>query len=298
MSDYGAALTDLLPEPLPPRRSEWLTYGGNRVHLEYIGDPRAPLRVVMLHGAGGHAGLLWPFAAAVAARGCYVLVPDLPGYGRTQVPHPGRLRYEHWVALAAHLLTTQRHAHDGPLVVVGASMGGMLGYDAATRTRAADALVATCLLDPQDSGARAHMTRPSWLGPAAPTLLRALAGPLARVRVPVRWLANMGAISNDAALTRLVVRDRLGGGNRVALGFLRSFLDSHPAVPPEQSDLPVVLAHPAQDRWTPTRVSMPFFTRLAGPTELVHLHGAGHVPIEQPGASQLVETIVRTAGGT
>lgn len=75
-------------------------------------------------------------------------------------------------------------------------------------------------------------------------------------------------------------------------GFVRSFLDSAPAVEPEDATGPaVVLAHPADDRWTPTEVSLRFFERIAAPKELVLLEGAGHYPVESPGAHQLVDAI-------
>ena len=298
MTTYASYLPGgFLPDPLPARESTWIDHGEYRVHVERIGDPGAADCVVLLHGAGGHAGLLWPYAAAIAARGVYVVVPDLPGYGRTRTARPGRVRYHDWVDLAARVVTEQRKAHTGRLVVVGASMGGLLGYDVATRTGVVDGLVATCLLDPSDARARRAMARPSWLGPIAPALLTVIAGPLAGVRVPIRWLAKMDAISNDPAVRAAVLADRLGGGNRIPLGFLRTFLTSRPAVPPERADLPVVLAHPADDRWTPAEVSMPFFDRLAGPAEVVLLPNAGHLPVEQPGAAHLIETVVAMARG-
>ena len=53
----------------------------------------------------------------------------------------------------------------------------------------------------------------------------------------------------------------------------------------------VVLAHPAEDRWTPTEVSLRFFDRIAAPKRFVPLLGAGHYPVEPPGARQLVDAI-------
>lgn len=113
------------------------------------------------------------------------------------------------------------------------------------------------------------------------------AGPAAGVGVPLPWLTNMRAIANDPALTDLVVRDRRGGGNRMPLGFFRSFFESAPAVEPEEATHPpVVLAHPADDRWTPAEVSLRFFDRIAAPKEYVPLEGAGHFPVESPGAQR------------
>jgi alpha-beta hydrolase superfamily lysophospholipase len=288
---------DLRSGPLPPRASTWWRHGGTEVHVERVGDPVAPRRAVLLHGAGGHAAAMWPFAALAARRGVHVVVPDLPGYGRTRVPRPGAVRYRDWVALACDLLRAERAAHDGPLLLVGASLGGMVAYDAATRTGAADALLVTCLPDPRDPVVRRHLTRVPWLGAVARPALRLLAGPLADVRVPVRRLTNMRAIANDPELIDLVVRDRRGGGGRVPLGFLRSFLDSAPAVEPEEATgPPVVLAHPAVDRWTPTAMSLRFFDRIAAPKELVLLEGAGHYPVEAPGVHQLLDAIEKAFG--
>ncbi|GAA1452135.1 alpha/beta hydrolase [Nocardiopsis tropica] len=277
------------------RESTWHEHGDVIMHADRIGDPGARRRVIFLHGAGGHSGLLWPFSAAVARRGLYVVAPDLPGYGRTEVGDRSAVRYTDWVSVADEFVRAERDAHDGPLIVAGASMGGLLGYDVATRTGAVDALVATCLLDPRDPAARRRISRHAWLGDAAPRLMRVVAGPLAGVSVPMRWLANMAAISNDPQLTRVVLRDRLGGGTSMPLGFLRSFLEWEPAVEPERAGgFGVVLAHPAEDRWTPVEISLPFFERHAGPRKLVLLEGAGHFPVEEPGAGQLVEAIVDT----
>lgn len=288
----------LRPDPPPRCESTWRRFPDADVHVERVGEPDAARRAVLLHGAGGHAGLLRPYAAALAHRGFHVVVPDLPGYGRTRVRRRGAVRYADWVRVAVGISSAERQAHQGPLTLVGASMGGLLAYDAATRTGAADAVIATCLLDPRDPRARRRISRYAWLGDAAPPLLRVAAGPLAATPVPVRWLANMWAISNQPELTEAVVGDPLGGGNSVPLGFLRSFLESAPAVEPERAaDTTVVLAHPAEDRWTPVEVSLPFFERLAGPKRLVMLDGAGHLPVEEPGVGQLLDAVVEASSG-
>lgn len=289
--------TELRANPLPRRRSTWWRWHDTEVHVERVGDPEAPTRAILLHGAGGHAAALWPYAALAAHHGIHVVVPDLPGYGHTRVPKRHAVRYDHWVQLACDLVEAERQAHDGRLLLVGASMGGLLAYDAATRTGAADQLVVTCLFDPRDPRARRHIARQPWLGAIAGPVLRAVAGPLAGVSVPMRWLANMGAIANKPELTDLVLGDPYGGGNRMPLGFLRSFLDSAPAVEPEDATgPPLVLAHPAEDRWTPVEVSQRFFDRLAVPKELVLLDGAGHYPVELPGARTLIDLVTDGVG--
>lgn len=158
-------------------------------------------------------------------------------------------------------------------------------------------MVATCLLDPRNAALRQVIAWHPRLGDLVVPLIRVLAGPCAGFSVPLRWLTNMRAISNRPELAQVVLRDRRGGGNSVPLGFLRSYLESAPAVEPEDARIPVVLAHPAKDRWTPVHVSQPFFERLAGPKRLVMLDNAGHFPVEEPGVHQFVEAVVDAASG-
>ena len=65
---------------------------------------------------------------------------------------------------------------------------------------------------------------------------------------------------------------------------------------PEDFDAcPVLLAHPAEDRWTPVQLSRTFFDRIRAPKQLVMLEGAGHFPVEQPGLDQLTDAVAGMA---
>ena len=71
---------------------------------------------------------------------------------------------------------------------------------------------------------------------------------------------------------------------------MHSLLAIRPAIEPEDFDLcPLLLVHPAADRWTTIEASRPFFDRIKGPKELVMLENCGHFPIEEPGVSRLEE---------
>lgn len=274
------------------RQSTWWRWRDMDVHVERIGDPEAPVRLLLFHGAGGNAAAMSPFAEYLAALGTYVSVPDLPGYGLTQSPDPSGIRYGHWQQFAQDFVRAE--ADDRPLVLMGASMGGLLAFEAAAATSLAAALVVTCFLDPRDDRVRARLTWHPVLGKLAGPALRLLAGPLARVRVPIRWLADMRHISNDPGLVRTVLGDSRGGGGSMSLGWMRSFLEWRPDVEPEDfSTGRVLMVHPAEDRWTPTEISEPFFARIAAPKQTVMLENAGHFPIEQPGLDQLVAAVGR-----
>lgn len=284
----AAAYVDLLPAPWRARLttyrpvSEWRAVAGYRLHLaSWRPDRPARARLIVLHGAGGHAAALWPLAALGAAAGFEVLVPDLPGYGRTQVP-PGRVaRYQDWIEVGTAVLAAA--AADQPTVVFGASMGGRLGYDVVARHGGAAHLLATCLLDPADPGTWPALMRwgGAWGMRIARPLLDAAGAVVDRWRVPIRWLTPMRLIANTPEAVDTCLRDRRGGGNRVALGFVSSFLRAPPLVRPEVFRCcPVSLVHPAEDRWTPVSMSLSFVDRLAAPKRLVLLPDGGHLPVE------------------
>ena len=106
----------------------------------------------------------------------------------------------------------------------------------------------------------------------------------AALRLPMRWFANMRGIANHPEVSRLLATDPVGGGNRVPLRFMHSLLSITPAIEPEEFDVcPVLLAHPAADRWTTLEASKPFFDRIKAPKEFAMLENCGHFPIEEPG---------------
>ena len=249
--------------------------------------PDAAARVMVIHGGGGYSGALWPFAAIAAGEGADVLAPDLPLYGDTEVTDPAGVRYDDWVELLCELVGAERADDPRPLILFGASMGGMLAYEVAARTGQAAAVAATCLLDMSDPTARSAATRYAWLGRPAPTVLKMVDPVLGRVRIPIRWMVKMSQMSTDPRLSRLCAEDPRGGGVSVPLGFLSSFTVFEHTRPQNYSGPPVTLVAPAADAWTPPEVSIRFLQRISAPTELVMLENCGHFPIEEPGLTQL-----------
>lgn len=280
---------DLQPDRALRPESTWWHWRGDDVHIERIVRPEARVRMLLIHGAGGHAAAVWPFATMAAGQGFEVAVPDLPGYGRTRVHDRHGIRYADWADCLTELIRDQHGADSRPLVILGASMGGMLAYEVAARTGLAAAVAATCLLDPRLPQVRSAIARRPWLGHHGSRLLSPAVD---SVRVPMRWMANMPAMSNDPELTRLVATDPHGGGVSMPLGFLRTYLASVPHIEPEKfTTCPVWLVHPGADAWTPLPLSEMFFERIAAPKRLTVLDNAGHYPVETPGIYQLARTL-------
>lgn len=290
-TDYLACLPPAWRERATAEpESDWWPWRDMTLHIARVRKPEAPARLMILHGAGGHAGALWPAAALAAESGFDVLVPDLPGYGRTRLPKPSAVRYADWVDCVSDLLRAEHARDTRPLVILGASMGGMLGYAVAARVGGVHTLLATCLLDPRDP--RVWSVLSPLMGRWSLSVLNAAAPLLDRLRLPIRWLTPMEKIANQPALAHLCCTDKRGGGGRVALGFLRTWLGAVPPVEPEQFDAaPVILVHPGEDRWTPPELSLRFLRRLGGESRYVALENAGHFPVEEPGLGQLAAVL-------
>ena len=299
-SEYLACLPmdwRLRAAAVPAPDSIWWPWRTMRLHIRTLPQADARARLLLLHGAGGHSGALWPLGSLAATLGYEVLAPDLPGYGLTEVPDPASVTYPDWIDCITDLVRAQTATDQRPLVLVGASMGGMLGYSVSARLPGAVAhLLATCLLDPSNPVCWPALSR--WGGAPSVRLIRPLLAAVARHRlparwrVPIRWVAPMNAIANQPRLAGLCTQDSRGGGGLVSLGFLASFLLSTPELQPEEfRQVPLTLIHPVNDRWTPPSMSLSFLHRIAGLARYVPLEGCGHFPVEEPGMSTAVRVL-------
>lgn len=89
--------------------------------------------VLLLHGWGASAKLMWPLAERLAPLGYHVLVPDLPGFGDSEPP-PSAWSVRDY---AAHVLAFLDQQNIERVHLVGHSFGGrislVLGAEAARR---------------------------------------------------------------------------------------------------------------------------------------------------------------------
>lgn len=277
---------------IPPPSSEapvieYADVRGLRLAVERYPSPGSAVNVFIIHGAGGYARIFMPYARALQQAGYEVYVPDMPGYGNSKVPAGIDVTHSLWEACLADLIDKECKRNGRPCVLLGCSIGGFLAYQAACMSPHVKGLVATLLANPQEPMVRKAFARYPLIGRIAEPLLSAL-GPLARLRVPLRWLANMSAIANDRALVDVFLRDPSGGGNRLPLSFVRSLLRAGPAIEPSRFDrCPVLVIHPAKDRWTPPDLSLPMYEVLPVRKKWVWLENCGHFPVEQPGLATM-----------
>jgi len=272
-----------------PREEIW-TWDGLAVHLDRYETEDATAVIVGLHGGGGYGRMLAPIGLVARRLGFDAVLPDLPGYGLSRVS-PRRFIYDTWVACARDLIASESRRTGLPVIALGASMGGMLAYDAAAAGAPLAGIVATTLIDPQDPIVLRALGRKRWVGPLASRMLRLVPVVTDPLPIPMAYATNMRAIANNNAVAAIVRSDRLGGGRIVPARFLRTWMDYSSKRDPNEVTSPVLLAHPGDDRWTPTELSMRFFNTLPGQKRLVVLDKCGHFPIEEPGLMQLETTV-------
>lgn len=70
----------LVPEAQPTRD---VFYRGKRVHMRMFGPDSGP-KILALHGWNGRASMLRKLCDALAGEGYHVIVPDLPGHGKSE----------------------------------------------------------------------------------------------------------------------------------------------------------------------------------------------------------------------
>lgn len=137
---------------LPATSTNHITAAGRTVSLTELGDERAPV-YLLVHGIGASSRYYRPLAAELS-HGGRVLVPDLPGFGRSP-----RTDTPLSIPLLAEALADLLHgrAPGQPVVVVGHSMGAQVATElAASNPELVSQLV---LLGPVVNPAERHPVR-------------------------------------------------------------------------------------------------------------------------------------------
>ena len=279
-----------------PDEDYW-TWENHAIHLERYSNPEARAKVMMLHGVGGNGRVLSFMAVPLRKRGFEVIAPDLPGYGLSRVRSES-IDYAAWIRLVDHLLQTEKAKDDRPIFLFGLSAGGMLSYHVACLNNCVEGLIATCILDFREREVlRGSAANPMAARVGAP-FLELVARFAPSLKLPMKAVANMEALVNDRDLLNFLINDKTSAGATVPVGLITSMTTASPSVEPEDFDrCPVLLVHPAEDRWVTVGLSELFFKRLRCPKQLVLLENAGHLPLESPGLQQMEEAIVEFIDG-
>jgi len=245
-----------------------------------------------LHGVGGNGRLLSFVGAPLFKQGIEVISPDLPGYGISFIPKK-RISWSMWRNLTVDLINHELEKDNRPIVLFGLSAGGMLAYQAACINHKVAGVIFSTLLDQRIP----EVIEQSAIHPLAVRvgvpMLKVLAKVYPTFEMPMKFVANTRKLVNDDRYLKLLVTDKHSAGATVPIELIASIAEAAPELEPEHFNIcPALLVHSSEDRWTPVEISRLFFDRLNCPKKIVMLENAGHLPIEQPGLSQLEDSVM------
>ncbi|WP_052131554.1 alpha/beta hydrolase [Planococcus sp. CAU13] len=272
---------------------EWWVWNDFRIHLDRMTAPDSTIKIVLIHGGGGNGRLLAPYGRMLQIQGYDVVSPDLPPYGLSYSRSLKSMDYSDWINIMTEFIKQEFERDGKPIVLLGASIGGMLAYHTASMSKQVEGLIVTTFVDTSDPKVRDQIAPNKLISRLGKAMMDSFPFVLDSVRLSVSQVSRMKLITNNVELTSLIINDPRAAGTKIPIRFLRTFLNMSPIIKPEDFDVcPVLLIHPEIDPMTPLYLSKPFYKRLQGRKRCVILEGAGHLPIEQPGVGQMKTAIL------
>lgn len=272
---------------------EFWPWGNFQIHLDRMENPDSPIKIIILHGAGGNGRIVGLFGNFLYQQGFEYVAPDLIGYGLTQNSTDENIEYDRWVHLVSDLVDHELQKDNRPILLFGLSMGGMLAYQVAAKNGNVNGLIATTLADPRSTSVRDELAKNKLLSRLGLPIANAFPWLVDAIKIPINWLCKMDRITNDKEFSKIFAQDRSAGGSMIKLRFLRTFMTYTPVTEPENfTSCPVLFMQPEKDTWTTLAISKPFYDRLNSPKKWVLLGNCGHAPYEEPGLSQMKTEIL------
>jgi pimeloyl-ACP methyl ester carboxylesterase len=252
--------------------------GGLRTRY-FVGGEGPPL--VVVHGLGG-AAVNFTLLAPLLARHHRVLIPDLPGHGRSEPLE----RADDLTAYADHVAAVAELEGMFPAPVVGYSMGGVIALRlAVSRPESVTglALVAAAGIVSVSRRAEIWLAVTGALRPAQ--IMTRFRGTFAR-RPRLRWLpfGLWGAVDPPALAPEGVLGFLEGPSQHTDVGMAgRALLKDDPRPDLDRVRCPVILVWGSRDRLVPLVDGFEYARRLRAPIRA--LPAAGHLLVgEQPHA--------------
>lgn len=272
---------------------EWWQWNDYHIHLDRMRASNANFKIIFIHGAGGYGRLFAPYARMLQLHGYDLVSPDLPPYGLSYKEARKPMAYQDWIQLMTDFIEEEFKRDGKSIVLLGASIGGILAYQVACLSPHVKGLIVTTFIDPSSQQVRDQIAPNKLLSRLGKFALEKFNFLLDPVRISVSKVSRMNLISNNKTLTKLIMNDPRAAKTKISLRFLRTFLNMKPIMEPEHFDrCPVLLIHPEKDPMTPYAISEPFYKRLQCEKKLVMLEGSGHFPIEQPGVEQMKTAVL------
>lgn len=285
-----------LPEKLqftPPfsPKEEWWPWHGNEIHLDTFRNAESKAKVILLHGVGTNGRQMSTIIGGPLARdGLEVVAIDMPLYGMTAVKQKQPVTYGDWVQLGSDYIAYEQKRDGRPVFLYGLSAGGMETYHIACKNKKVRGIIGMTFLDQRSQHVRDETaSNRFWARFGTPLAGLCCKLGLRGMKIKMTVCSKMTALCNDAGCLDAMLGDQTSAGNSVPMAFIHSYMTAAPEIEPEAFDIcSILLTQPAQDRWTPLHLSMPFLNRMKKTAvTVVELADGGHYPVEEAALDQL-----------
>jgi alpha-beta hydrolase superfamily lysophospholipase len=228
-------------------------------------------------------------AVPLVKYGFTVICPDLPGYGFSE--YKGMVTYKSWVDVGDYIVKNEIK-NGKNIFLMGLSAGGMLAYNISCINNISG-LIVTNILDNRKQEVIKYSAKNKIIGVYGIKIMHKMPFFIKKIKVPIKMVTNMSGIVNNRNVLKLLLKDKTGAGNNISINFLLTMMSYIPLLEAEQfNKIPVLLAHPENDKWTPLHISELFFDKINSIKYKIILENAGHFPIEEPGINQLISGII------
>ena len=279
-----------LTEANMPKEEFW-EWKGNQIHLDRYPNPDAKYRIFLHHGVGTNGRQLsMIFGHKMAALGYDVVAVDNLGYGMTEVNQKD-ITYDDWVNMFVDFIRAETDRDPKKVILYGLSAGGMMAYHAAAIYKNVSGIIGMCFLNMRDSETLKTASIFRFVGQLAPLNLKILVGlSIKRLAIPMKWIGKMHTLVNDKKALKFFLKDKNSSGASVQIQFMKTWQEYQPALEPADFDIcPILLTQPAEDKWTPLRLSRIALKDVKAPFTVKMLENGSHYPIEQPALNQLTQ---------
>jgi alpha-beta hydrolase superfamily lysophospholipase len=238
-------------------------------------DPQAPV-VIFNHGAAGYCRHFVKLAFLLGERGYTVVLPDQRGQGLSG-GRSGDYKISECVQNIVDVAKWAKKRFQAPIFMGGGSMGGGITYYAAAAGAPVEAITCLNIFDYGNGVDSLQISRFAFLANStfivkAFKLGMALMKPFYGIRIPFNWMGAFDKLMDerDSEYQEQWDADPVPP-RRVSLRFLASTMDTDPAVPFENNQIPVLVINQTLDQMVVESVTRENYERLGGPKRYVEI---------------------------
>ncbi len=231
--------------------------------------------VIVVHGLSSYGKLMIPAIRRWFDRGYTVVAMDLPGNGLSG-GYRGDFPVPQAVQSIIHTASWARNRFDGPIYLMGLSLGGGLAYSAAAAGAPVSAVSCLDLFLFNDiDSLKKILPNPDVLN--ALPVARAASLLFGWVRIPSRWFFTIENVvsEEERPLVEPWLTDPLSP-KELSLRTLVSAVCTEPARPLRENTIPIIIFNQTHDRVLDPSVTRHNFELLNGEKRYIELQGSEH----------------------